>query len=97
MNQFKDFNIVVENKSFTGDKIKIDRLLNRQIVIHEHKIEPSDYTEKRLVLQIETDGQRRIIFTGSKVLMEQIQRVPKEGFPFTATITKDDNGRYDFT
>lgn len=41
MNQFKNFNIHAELNSFTGDKIKIEKVLNREIKVLDFKIEDS--------------------------------------------------------
>jgi len=49
-----------------------------------------------LKLQIEKAGDKRVVFTGSKVLTDQIEQVPREKFPFETTITGD-NERYEFT
>lgn len=98
MNNFKDFNIKPTLNTFVGDKIKIDRIINVPITVHDFKIEPSTVKEgtKRLTLQIEKNQTRHIIFTGSKILQQQIQQVPKDKFPFSATIVKN-NEYYEFT
>jgi hypothetical protein len=46
--------------------------------------------------QIESDGSKRVLFSGSSYLMDMIQKVPKEGFPFTTTIVKN-NEHLEFT
>lgn len=99
MNQFKDFGIKPQSKSFEGDKIKIDRILNKKISVHDFKIEQSKYekgTGKCLYMQIEVDGQKRVLFTGSASLMDMIQQVDKTNFPFETTIIKE-NERFQFT
>ena len=98
MNAFKDFNIKPTINAFVGDKIKIDRVINMPITIHGFKIEASTIKEgtKRLTLQIEKNQTKHIIFTGSKVLQQQIEQVPKDKFPFVATIKKD-NEYFEFT
>jgi hypothetical protein len=99
MKTFKEFGIKAESQSFTGDKIKISRVLNKEITVHDYKIEDSKYgdNKKCLSLQIEFDGEKRVIFTGSNVLMNMIQAVPRDGgFPFKTTIIKDDE-RYEFS
>ena len=100
MKSFKDFGIEPQTKGFEGDKIKIDRILNKEIIVKRFKIEPSKFTDKsngrRLVLEIEVDGQNRVVFTGSTVLQEIIQMVPDSGFPFTTKIVRD-NERFEFT
>lgn len=85
--RFSDFAIAV--KRFEGNKIKINDLINKEIIINDFKIESSkqnlecDY----LTLQIEMDGETYICFTGSKILMEQIE-VYKSEIPFITTILK---------
>lgn len=87
-------------KNFTGDKIKIDRVVNREITVHAFKMEPSKFTEKgngkRLDLQISLSGTMHVVFSGSVVLMEMIEKVPKDDFPFITTIEKI-NDHYEFT
>jgi len=98
MKKFSDFNIAPEISSFTGDKIKIGRILNTEIIVLDFKIKDSTQTPgtKYLTLQIENKGFRNVVFTGSKVLMNQIQKIDKADFPFMTTI-KGDNEFYEFT
>lgn len=98
MNSFKDFNIQPKINAFVGEKIPVQRLFNLEILIIDFKIEPSKQKKdtELLTLQIEKQGEKRIVFTGSKVLIDQIKRVPKNRFPFTTTI-KGDNDYYEFT
>src|SRR5688572_29551178 len=97
MKQFKDFGIEPTTKGFTGDKIKIDRLLNKPVTVIAHKIEDSKYEKgngKCLHLQVQVDGDMRVVFTGSVTLMDMIQKVPE--FPFQTTIVRE-NERFEFT
>ncbi len=99
MNCFKEFGIKVSSKGFEGDKIKIDRVMNKQIVVEYFKIESSKYEKgngKCLCLQIIIDNTKRVVFSGSSSLMEMIEKVPGNGFPFTTTIVKE-NERFQFT
>lgn len=100
MNNFGQFNIKPEAKSFEGDKIKIDRIMNKQIIVEYFIIEASKYPEKgngkRLKMQIIVDNAKRIVFTGSVTLQDMIQKVPEDAFPFTTTLIKE-NDRYLFT
>ena len=100
MNSFKDFNIRSELKSFGGEKIKIHKVLNREIEVQDYKIGPSRIQDrgsgKCLDLQVKVDGEQRIIFTGSTVLMGMIEQVPKERFPFKTTIVQIGE-RFEFT
>lgn len=103
MIRFKDLNIEYTAKSFEGDKISMDRILNQEIIIVDFKIEDSKVksfqekgSDKCLHLQIRYKGELRVIFTGGSALIEMIQKVPKSEFPFSTIIIKD-NKRFLFT
>ena len=100
MNDFKSFNIKPENKSFEGEKIKVERILNKKVIVLDFKIEESKFKEKGsgkcLYIQIEVDGSKRVLFSGSSYLLDMIQKVPKESFPFTSIIVKE-NEHLEFT
>lgn len=100
MNRFSQFNIKATASPFEGDKIKMSKILNKEIVVHHYKIEPSKVFADRgtgqcLHLQISLNNEKHIVFTSSSGLIEQIQQVPQEGFPFTATIVEQ-NDKYLF-
>lgn len=86
MNSFKDFGITPATKGFTGDKIKIRKLLNKKIIVHDYKIEQSKFEGTRLDMQVEIDGERHVTWTSSKFLHDTIQQIDKSRFPFETTI-----------
>lgn len=90
MKSFIDFDIKPTKKGFTGDKIRMDLVLNVPIIIHDYKIEPSKYEGDRLDMQIEKDSILYLLWSSSKILVEMIHKVPKEDFPFKTTIIKKD-------
>lgn len=98
MKSFKDMGIKVTSRAYIGESIKIERLLNKQITVLYHKI--ADSTKKAgtkcLYLQIELEGEKRVLFSGGQALIEAIQSIPAEDFPFTTTIVKP-NDRYEFS
>lgn len=101
MNSFSQFNIATASKNFEGEKIKMSKILNREIVVHAFKIEDSKVFKERgsgkcLHLQISINNEKHIVFTGSSGLIEVIEQVPATGFPFTTTI-KEENERFLFT
>ncbi|MEI7829342.1 MAG: hypothetical protein WCI31_06215 [Prolixibacteraceae bacterium] len=101
MNTFSQFSIQAPSKGFEGDKIKMSRILNREIVVHDFKIEDSKVFKEKgsgkcLQLQIFFSNEKHIIFTGASGLIEVIQQIPQNGFPFTTTIIQE-NDRYIFT
>jgi hypothetical protein len=89
---FKDFGINTNQKGYKGDKIKTDRLLNREITVHEYKIQDSikEAGKKCLHLQISIGETFHVVFTSGMLLMRDIQN---EGikFPFVTTIIKEDD------
>lgn len=89
MKKFSDLGITTDINSFTGDKIKISKILNIPIIVHDFKIEKSKHnTGDCLYLQISIEKEKRVVFTGSTVLIDTIKKVPKEEFPFQTTIIK---------
>lgn len=98
MNTFTDFDIKPRIISFTGDKIPVKKILNIAITVIDFKIEPSKQKPgtELLTLQIEKSGDKRVVFTGSTVMIDQIKRVARDKLPFSTTI-KGDNDYYEFT
>lgn len=101
MNSFSQFNITTTIKGFEGDKIKMSRILNREIVVHHFKIEDSKIFKEKgpgkcLHLQISFNNEKHIVFTSSGGLMEVIRQIPENGFPFTTTIVEE-NDRFKFS
>jgi hypothetical protein len=103
MNRFGQFDIKVETKHFVGEKIRIAKILDKEITVIDFKIEESNVqayrergSDKCLHLQISIGGVMHILFTSSGPLIEAIQKVPADGFPFTTTIIEE-NKRYIFT
>jgi len=76
-----------------GDKVKIEAILNQEILVTGYKIKTSKYVkegvEHCLTVQFEIDGHKRIFFTGSNVLKDQLEKYACE-IPFLATLKKID-------
>lgn len=101
MKKFKDFNIKTTVKSFIGDKIKISKVMNREIIVHDYRIEKSKIfkdrgTRKCLHLQISIGEEKHVLFTSAGALINAIQQVVTEDFPFATTIIEKDK-RYEFS
>jgi hypothetical protein len=88
MRRFSDF---ADEDVLDGDKIKIADVLNNEITVVNYAIRDSRYSKnksgKYLILQIEQESERHVIFTGSDVLIEQIEKYGNK-IPFKATIRK---------
>lgn len=88
MKRFGDF--AETPKVLDGNKIRIDDVLNREVSVLGYRITKGKYkTDRCLTLQIEIDGERRVIFTGSEVLIGQMEKYGDE-CPFNACIRKID-------
>jgi hypothetical protein len=104
MHKFSQFNIEPPEKGFEGKKIKMSRVLNKEIVILDFRIEDTkidSYREKGsdkcMYLQVSIEDDKHVIFTSGKALIEIIQKIPRESFPFTTTIIEETFGKYLFT
>ena len=93
MKKFSDF--AQERTVLDGPKMSIEDALNRDIVITGYKIAKSKYGKNTsgmcLTLQFQFAGmeEKNVIFTGSDVLIEQMDRYGEE-VPFQTVIKKID-------
>lgn len=96
--KFSDLGIKIELDNLTGEKIKISKVLGKEITVTDYKLNSSKYDKEKecLTIQIEFNGEKKVIFTGSQILKKQIEQVSKDDFPFTATI-ESINDTYQFT
>ncbi len=98
--KFADLGIQTTHKKLIGDKIRLGKILNTEIVVHYFVIKPSKYPEKGsdfcLWIQISIEGKKYVAFSIAKALMETIQRVPVDAFPFVTKISNE-NEIYEFT
>lgn len=95
---FKEFGIKQASTAFQGDKVKMSRILNKEIVVIDFKIENSKFggTENFLTIQFKIGESLHIVFTSAVGLIEAIKQVPRDGFPFKTTIIEE-NERFEFT
>lgn len=88
MKKFSDF---AKEEILDGDKVKISQVLNKEIEISGFCINESKYKKnksgKYLTLQIKYNDEKRVVFTGSDVLIEQMKKYGDE-VPFLTTIRK---------
>ena len=86
MKRFADF--AEEHRPLEGDKIKIDNILNQEIEVTGYSIKQSKYKESDyLTLQFKINGNLNILFTGSGVLINQLEKYENE-IPFVTEIKK---------
>lgn len=98
MKSFREMGIKVSSPNFIGEKVNVDRIINCEIKILAYKIGPSNQKPGTdcLTMQIEWDGQMRVLFSGAKGLMEAIKQVNAGDFPFKTTIQRTDR-KLEFT
>jgi len=76
-----------------GAKTRIDDVLNKELIILGYAVSTSKFGKNKsgkcLTLQFEIDSERRVLFTGSDVLLEQMEKYGAR-CPFAATIRKVD-------
>lgn len=86
MQKFADF---AKERQFDGDKIPIADVLNKEIVVRDFRVASSKVKQGTdyVSIQIEMDGKPRVIFTGSNVLVRQLEEY-KDYLPFETIIRK---------
>jgi len=77
-----------EEGPLDGDKKKLSEILGKEILVLAFRIGRSKFRDRNYVtIQFENSGIRYVVFTGSEVLMEQLERHHAQ-LPFYATIVK---------
>lgn len=87
--RFSDF---AEEKPMTGAKISVNEIIGKEITVKGFRVADSSKRSgtKCLTLHIDLDGEERVVFTGSSVLLEQSEKY-KDHLPFLATIKRVDS------
>jgi hypothetical protein len=92
MKDFSDFN---KQAVLDGEKVSIESILNTNLEILNFAERNSRYAKtpdgKYIIIQIKQGDTKKIIFTASRILNEQLIEY-REMLPFTAQITN--NGKY---
>lgn len=100
MKLFSELGITLDSAPMSGEKIKINRIVNKEIEVIDFELNESkfqaDKCRKCLKLQIRLDNELRVVFTGSSMLIQAIQKIQKSMLPFKTTIVEV-NGFYQFT
>lgn len=95
IHSFSDF--AKEEQALEGDKVKIESILNKEIVITRYKIRDSKYSDNNkmcVAVQFyqengEKAPEKKIFFTGSSVIQDLLVKY-EENLPFKTTIKKID-------
>ncbi len=92
MKSFSELGVTPVHNTFVGDKIKIDRIIDKEIVVEKYKIEKSKFEKGHgqcLHMQIKLNGEDRVVFTSSMGLINTLGMIKETDFPFQATIVKN--------
>lgn len=92
VNQCNKFaNFAKDKLPMPGKKKRLDEILNREIVVTDFRITKSKRKEGTDCLQIQfmLDDDVWVVFTGSAVLIDQIQSA-RDNMPFRGTLVKID-------
>ncbi|OPY54719.1 MAG: hypothetical protein A4E48_00298 [Methanosaeta sp. PtaU1.Bin060] len=92
--RFSDF---ANEEAFEGEKLRLDDILNKEILVTGYKIKDSHQKKNTqyLTIHFKLDGVQHIAFTGSMVLMDQLRKYESH-LPFLAVIKKI-NKHYTFS
>lgn len=95
MRNFGELNVVV-NRRFAGQRIRINTLLDRDIIVHdieirESKIKKENEEKKCIYVDIEVDGERRLLWGSYRFMIQQAEQLTSDHFPFKCRI-KNDHG-----
>lgn len=90
--RFSDFADLSEKPVLDGDKVPMQSILNKEIKVIAFRVRHTKFSDSKndqcLTIQFENEsGERRVVFTGSTVLIDQIERY-KDQLPFYATVVK---------
>lgn len=95
MKKFSDFGIEIEKdkKIFEVPKISITDILNCEIIVLAfQKGIKTQHGNDRYVIKIRHNNNEYKFFTNSGNLKQVLDKVPEDGFPFTATIKQQSFG-----
>ena len=89
------------SNSLTGEKISIQEILGKLIIVKNYRVFPSTVMEGKTCLQLQIqleDGSERVVFSNSGILIKQLNE-QKEFKPFKTIIVKKfgENNYYVFT
>ena len=92
--RFGDF---ADEETFDGEKLRLDEVLNKEILVTGYKIKDSHQKKgtQYLTIHFEMEGKQHIAFTGSMVLMDQLKKY--ESHLQFISIIKKINKHYTFS
>lgn len=93
MRKFSDLNVTLDRR-FVGQRIRINTVLDADIVIHDFdfrksKVCKEDGKDVCLYIDIEINGERRLIWGNYPYMITQLEQVDRSNLPFACKIIND--------
>ena len=99
MKAFCDLNINIDRR-FAGDRIRIEKIEGDEIIIHDFEIRESKISKENdptwkgerkdcLYLQLEINGQKRVLWGSYRFLIDQIKQIFRDDLPFKTKIVNE--------
>lgn len=101
---FSSFGIRENDGFLKGIKVPLETIIGREIILLDYRINKSKYPDKntnkpseclriQFVYPNDIPGQEKIVFTGSKILIDMIRQAEEMDcqFPFKTTIRRESN------
>lgn len=99
MKAFSDLDVKLTRR-FEGDRIRIEKLEGDEVIVKDYEIRASklkkendpnwkDGKNECLYLQLEVNGQKRVLWGNYKFLIDQIRQVNKDDLPFKTKVIND--------
>lgn len=101
---------ISERRSLDGDKVKIDDVLNNEIIVTGYNVSSSKYKSKggeycikvQFYFSKDENKERKVFFSGSSVIKDQVEDIEKhlkeKELPFEfSTVVKKVGNYYSFT
>lgn len=86
MNEIPNFSSLIDKKVLDGDKVRIDDLLNKEIIICNYNVTTSKFKDRgcgyctKIQFYYADDKEeiKRVFFSGSSVIKDQIEEVAEK-------------------
>jgi len=99
MKAFSDLDVKLTRR-FEGDRIRIEKLEGDEVIVKDYEIRASklkkendpnwkDGQNECLYLQLEVNGQKRVLWGNYKFLIDQVRQINKDDLPFRTKIIND--------
>ena len=97
--EFSELEITIDRR-FSGDRIRIEKIEGDEIIILDYEIRESKISKENdptwkgerkdcLYLQIEMNGQKRVLWGSYRFMIDQIKQVSREDLPFKTKIVNE--------